>query len=237
VSATHQYDRSGNYAIVVTVHDAVTGASVSATSTAQVALAPLNLTGRNFSVTGKKVFSGTVATFTDTDPRIDPTFYKATITWDDGSVSTGTINGTNPFTVTASHTFGTFLDTHLITVVVTDKIGRKASVVDRVDDPDALTAANPAPVTSGTSTPGSGTTTTPPPVTPPPPTTTGGGAEIKKPTHVTTGHTKSRKQPAAQHHKTPHPAGPRVHQPAVPKKSAKVKTTPFEGTRFAPKQA
>ena len=158
VSATHRYDRAGTYPIVVTINDAVTGASVSTTSTAQLSLALLNLTGVNFAVTGHKNFKGVVATFTDADPRIDPSFYTATITWDDGTTSTGSITGSNPFTVSATHTFGSFTSTHLITVTVTDKLGRTASVVDRVDDPDALTPPS-SPGTNGgpTNTPSSTT--------------------------------------------------------------------------------
>ena len=78
-----------------------------------------------------------VATLSDGDPRIDPTFYTATITWDDNTTSTGTISGSNPFTISASHTFGSFTSTHVITVTVTDVLGRTVSVVDRVVDPPA----------------------------------------------------------------------------------------------------
>jgi hypothetical protein len=91
---------------------------------------------RRFAVTGKKNFSGTVATFTDGDPRIDPTFYSVIINWGDGSPnSAGVITGTNPFKVTASHTFPSFQNTDLVTITITDKNGRTATGVDRVVDP------------------------------------------------------------------------------------------------------
>jgi hypothetical protein len=128
---------SGSYPIAVTILDTATGATVTASSLAQVAPVPLTLVGRNFSVTGNKHFSGVVAALSDGDPRIDPTFYTATITWDDGTKTTGTISGANPFTIKGAHTFGAFIPTHLITVTVTDKLGRTVSAVDRVVDPAA----------------------------------------------------------------------------------------------------
>ena len=139
VTGTHTYIQAGTgtYSITVMILDAATGATVNASSTAQVALVPLTLQGLNFAVTGNKNFTGVVATLSDGDPRIDPTFYTATITWDDNTTSTGTISGSNPFTISASHTFSSFTSTHLITVTVTDALGRTASVVDRVVDPPA----------------------------------------------------------------------------------------------------
>ena len=125
----------------MTIRDSVNGATVTANSTATVDPVPITIQTRQFAVTGKKRFSGTVATFTDGDPRIDPTFYTATINWGDGSPnSTGAISGANPFTVTASHTFPTFQNTDLVTITITDKNGRTATGVDRVVDPPAVLA-------------------------------------------------------------------------------------------------
>jgi hypothetical protein len=137
VGGTHTYTRFGTYKIGVKFFDSVTQSEAQVVSTATVMPVPLSVVGRNFAVTGNKKFTGTVATFADLDPRIDPTFYTATVDWGDGTpASAGTITGTNPFTVTASHTYTAFpLATHLVTVTITDKNGRQAVATDRVVDP------------------------------------------------------------------------------------------------------
>jgi hypothetical protein len=141
VNGAHTYNVAGSYSVTVSINDTLTGATVTASSTAAVAPVPITINPQNFAVTGKKNFSGTVATFTDGDPRIDPTFYTATIKWGDGSAnSTGIITGTNPFKVTASHTFLSFSNTDLVTITITDKNGRTATAVDRVVDPPAILA-------------------------------------------------------------------------------------------------
>jgi hypothetical protein len=116
-----------------------------------VAPIPITIHPRAFAVTGRKSFSGVLASFTDGDPRNDPSFFTATIDWGDGSpTSTGKITGRNPFSIFASHVFPAFQDTHLVTSTVTDENGRTATAVDRVvDPPDASdgstmpAAANP----------------------------------------------------------------------------------------------
>src|SRR5262249_44529650 len=68
--------------------------------------APLSATGVNFSATAGAPFSGTVATFTNADPYGSAASYTATISWGDGSTSTGTVSGTgSTLTVTGSHTY------------------------------------------------------------------------------------------------------------------------------------
>ncbi len=120
--------------VTVTITDTITGATATVNSTATI-----NLTAKNFAVEGGVAFSGTIATFTDSDPRTNPGFYTATINWGDGTPYTaGTITGANPFTVTASHTFASFQNIDLVTVTITDKNGRTATVVDRVVDPPAV---------------------------------------------------------------------------------------------------
>jgi hypothetical protein len=69
-------------------------------------------TGANITTTLDTPFSGTVATFTTADTLDGPGVFQATITWGDGSRSTGTVTGGNgSFTVTGGHTYsagGTF---------------------------------------------------------------------------------------------------------------------------------
>ena len=146
VNGSHTYNAdpvSANIveSVTVTIRDTLTGDTVTANTTAAVAPVPITIQTQDFAVTGGKPFSGTVATFTDGDARVNPAFYTATINWGDGTPSTtGKISGTNPFTVTASHTFAPFPNTDLVTTTITDKNGRTATGVDRVVDPPVVSA-------------------------------------------------------------------------------------------------
>ncbi len=125
--------------VTVTVTDTRTGATATVNSTATVNPAPITITTKNFAVKGGVLFTGTVASFTDADPRINPAFYRATINWGDGSASSkGTITGTNPFRVKASHRFAPFQNIDLVTITITDQNGRTATGIDRVVDPSAV---------------------------------------------------------------------------------------------------
>ena len=75
-----------------------------------------------FTLTGTagQQVSGTVATFKDPDPTGTASEYAATISWGDGSTSSGTISGTaSKFTVTGSHTYSKS-GSYKITVTITD---------------------------------------------------------------------------------------------------------------------
>jgi hypothetical protein len=154
VTGSHAYNVAKTDQIIVTITDAVTGATITANSTAVVDPVPITIQTKNFAVTGGAQFSGTVATFTDGDPRISSGFYTATINWGDNTpTTTGTITGTNPFTVTASHTFATFANTDIVTITITDKNGRTATGVDRVVDPPVAAGPVSATPTSSTTPP------------------------------------------------------------------------------------
>jgi hypothetical protein len=134
ITGSHAYAEEGAFNVTVTIHDAG-GTVATANSTIQVTDAPLTLTGRSLTVTGNKNFSGAVATFTDADPGGTAGDYTATITWDDGTRSSGTITGTGPFTVAGSHLFAAFTGTHTISIQVTDAGSSTATVSDPVVDP------------------------------------------------------------------------------------------------------
>jgi hypothetical protein len=73
----------------------------------------LTATGSSFNATAGKAFSGTVATFTDTNSAALASDFATTINWGDGTTTAGTVTGPTggPFTVTGSHTYkpaGTF---------------------------------------------------------------------------------------------------------------------------------
>ncbi len=144
VTASHTYEVAGSSTFDVTITDALSGKSVTASSTAVVAPVPITIQPRNFAVTGGAVFFGEVATFTDGDPRTNPAFYSASINWGDGTTTTSLgskptvkITGINPFVVTGSHKYTTFQATDLLTITITDQNGRTATAVDRVVDPPA----------------------------------------------------------------------------------------------------
>jgi hypothetical protein len=75
--------------------------------TLTVTAAPLSATGVKVSATAGAPFTAPVAAFRNADPFGSPDSYTATISWGDGSASTGTItdSGGGTFTVTGGHTY------------------------------------------------------------------------------------------------------------------------------------
>jgi PKD repeat protein len=112
VYGSHTYIHEGYYNITLTVHHEGAPDAASA-ATQSVADAPLFLTSSSPPPAGTTSFFGQVATFTDYDVTGVASNYVATITWGDGTTSSGTItfigygyyNHPN-FAVTASHTYG-----------------------------------------------------------------------------------------------------------------------------------
>jgi hypothetical protein len=143
VTGSHTYFLAGTYPLSVSIHDALTGTTVTANGTANVAQMPITITTRSILVTGGVPFSGTLATFTDAEPRTNRTYYTVTINWGDGTPNTaGTVTGSNPFTVKGTHTFAGFPGTDLVTITVTAGDGRTAVGVDEAFDP---VRSSPAP--------------------------------------------------------------------------------------------
>lgn len=102
----------GSYAVSAGVGDA--NVSFNLTN-----LLPIVAQGVTFSATAGAPFSGTVATFTSGTPGATAGLFSATITWGDGSVSIGTIAGSNgSFTVQGSHTYAA-ANSYAVTVAIT----------------------------------------------------------------------------------------------------------------------
>ena len=81
---------------------------------------PITGKGTSVSATEGKSFSGTVATFSDADSTATASQYSATITWGDGTTSSGSISGSlGQFTVNGSHTYAEE-GSRTITVTITD---------------------------------------------------------------------------------------------------------------------
>jgi PKD repeat protein len=74
----------------------------------------------NISAVAGTSFTGTVATFTDSNPAATPASFIAIINWGDGSTSAGTISGNGqPFIVTGTHTYAA-PGTPTVTVTISD---------------------------------------------------------------------------------------------------------------------
>jgi phospholipase C len=126
-SVTHAYAAAGTYTITASVVD--DGTTYSATNALMIAVAdaPLRAVPVLFSPGEDVVFDGPVATFTDAAGTGSVTEYSATISWGDGSTSTGTIspNGTSGFSVTGGHTY-LLAGTYSFSVFIQDAGGASA---------------------------------------------------------------------------------------------------------------
>src|SRR5262249_6666170 len=104
-------------------------------------------TGTTITATEGTAFSGTVATFSDSNTGDVASQFTATIAWGDGTTSTGTVTGGNgSFSVTGNHTYS---DEASATVAVT--------LTQRGGGTAAATANSTATVGEGDSLSGSGT--------------------------------------------------------------------------------
>jgi hypothetical protein len=122
---------------LVTVANPGPGGGASLAQTFSITDAALVATRVNLNVHSNLNFSGTVATFTDGNASATSADFTAIITWDDGTASYGTVSGTGPFTVSASHSFSTFHTLHTVAVTILDQGGSSATVTDNVIDPTA----------------------------------------------------------------------------------------------------
>ncbi|HEY1591105.1 MAG TPA: PKD domain-containing protein [Solirubrobacteraceae bacterium] len=128
VSGPHTYAEEGTYKVTVTIKDAG-GATTSTTSTVKVADARLHGSSTRRVLRGS--FSGTIARFTDSDPRGKLSDYTATINWGDGKKTAGAISRGATFKVGGSHRFPK-PGVYDITVRIKDVGGSRAIVHSRV---------------------------------------------------------------------------------------------------------
>jgi hypothetical protein len=125
VSGAHTYADEGDYSVTVGISDS--GATATAGESVHVSDAGLAATLLMPSPTEGTAFSGPVATFLDADPGGAIGDYSASITWGDGTVSSGTVSANGGgWTVSGSHTYakaGGFNPT----VAITDSGGATTS--------------------------------------------------------------------------------------------------------------
>ncbi|HEX3526440.1 MAG TPA: IPTL-CTERM sorting domain-containing protein [Thermoanaerobaculia bacterium] len=110
VSGQHTYADEGSFTTTVTVTETIDArATASANGTATVTESDvLSGTPAVFTPVQAIPFTGTVATFTDTDTANVPSDFIATINWGDGNTTAGTVSGGGgTFTVSGTHTYAT----------------------------------------------------------------------------------------------------------------------------------
>jgi hypothetical protein len=151
VTGTHTYTDESTDPISVTIKDDG-GSTASTTSTATVADAALTATGVDVNAIEGNAITATVATFTDANPLATTSNFTATITWGDGTTSTGTIaettvNNKTVFTVTGTHTY-TDESTDPISVTIKDDGGSTASTTSTATVVDAALTASGTPVSA-----------------------------------------------------------------------------------------
>jgi len=128
VSGSHSYAEEGSLnASIVLSDDAPGTAKGTATTSIDVADAPLSATAVAITSPEYATFSGLVATFTDADPNGTAADYTATIAWGDGVTSAGTIAASGGgFIVSGSHAYGED-GTHTFTATIADAGGSTAT--------------------------------------------------------------------------------------------------------------
>jgi hypothetical protein len=146
VTDSHTYVQNGQDTIVVSIGEDFSNgqgtASDTATSTANIGLAPG--TGSNLSATeGTAIPGGTqVATFTDSNASLTASAFTASIDWGDGLTTSGTVAGSNgSFTVTGGpHTYADEGQEPITTTLTRTSDNETASVVGQatVGEADVL---------------------------------------------------------------------------------------------------
>ena len=130
VNGTHTYADEGTFTVTVTLSDDAPGtATATATNTVTVAEGDgLSGSATPISTTEGTAFSGTVATFTDTDTSNTAADFTATIAWGDGTTTAGPgTGGSGSFTVSGSHTY-TASGSFAVAVTLSDDAPGTASV-------------------------------------------------------------------------------------------------------------
>lgn len=128
INGTHTYAEEGSFPVKVTINDTDRSNGATTSSTASVADAALKGTGVAPSHSGNTA-TGTVATFTDSDPKGTVTDYTARINWGDGTTTTGAVTAeSGKFRVSGSHTYSK-PGTYKVTTTIRDAGGSTVTVI------------------------------------------------------------------------------------------------------------
>ena len=106
VKGSHTYTSAGSFTTSITVNDAE-GSSTSAGGSANIQVAPPQVTAGSINATEGASFSGVVGSFTDLDPTLVASNFTVTINWGDGTTTNGSVatNGSGGFNVSGTHTY------------------------------------------------------------------------------------------------------------------------------------
>jgi hypothetical protein len=156
-AAGKTFTEEGNFNVRTTIDDAG-GSTATAGGSAVVTDAPLTAAGTpqgGTTITEGSPVTLQVASFTDADPAGTATDYTATISWGDGTTSSGVIatNGLNGFNVTGTHTYAEESATtslYAVNVLIKDVGGATASASTTLTVGDATLTAAASPAQSGT---------------------------------------------------------------------------------------
>jgi hypothetical protein len=146
VSGTHVYNEGGIFSARIVISKQATGASIATTSTATVAPHPLNAIPVPAQFQEGQAVPVILADFSDPDPIAhDATFYSATISWGDGTTSSGTVSARagGGFAVTGAHAFGG--GSYTIQVSIQSQSTATAQAQETVSIADNPLEAVPAP--------------------------------------------------------------------------------------------
>jgi hypothetical protein len=147
VGGTHSYATQGSFTVTTTITDA-NDSTVVAKSSAQVADAPISATATTITATAGSSFTGVVATFTDGNPNATAAQFSATINWNDGTTSAGSISATSKgFSVTGTHTYAA-KGTYPVLVAIRDAGSSTANASSSAQVADAPLTANGTAVTA-----------------------------------------------------------------------------------------
>lgn len=128
VTGSHAYSDEGSFSTTVTVTDP-SNVSASATAAATVADAALTSSGGPArSVAAGSAFTAQLATFADGNANCPAGDYTVTITWGDGTSSSGTLSGgpSCSFNVSGTHTYAV-ATSYTVTTTIADKGGSATS--------------------------------------------------------------------------------------------------------------
>jgi hypothetical protein len=132
VEGGHTYADEGSDSASVTLTHNPDESQGTATGSVAVAEGDV-LTGQGLHIKPKAgaVFSGAVATFSDTDTANVAGDFTATINWGDGTTTTGTVVGSNgSFTVDGSHTYAHPGDEAVVVTLADDAPGTARAIAD-----------------------------------------------------------------------------------------------------------
>jgi hypothetical protein len=122
VGAQHTYTLEGSYSVTVTVVKTETKSSITMSGKATATVTDvLAVTADDFSIVEGMQFSGTVATFTDSDTTTTAVDFSAVIDWGDGNTTAASTvsGGSGAFTVTGAHTYA-HEGSYTFTVTITE---------------------------------------------------------------------------------------------------------------------